>query len=66
MENNAVKPVELNSDNPKDVITFAYEHLSRIKEDGVFHKFVQSGMSTLIKLIEENEKLKIENESIKK
>lgn len=69
MENNEV--VKLNSENPKDVVTFFYDAISN--ENNKFERasmsffdFGKKGIATIVKLIEENEKLKAENESLKK
>lgn len=71
MENKPAEPVILKADNAKDAVTFFYDLLSnernRFEQASMsFFEFGKNAIATLAKLIEENEKLKAENESLKK
>ena len=63
MDNKPAEPVILKADNAKDAVTFFYDLLSNERNRFEFGK---NATITLTKLIEENEKLKAENESLKK
>lgn len=71
MENKPAEPVILKADNAKDAVTFFYDLLSnernRFEQASMsFFEFGKNATITLTKLIEENEKLKAENESLNK
>jgi hypothetical protein len=68
MENK--EQLQLNSQEPKDVVTFFYDAISNEnnkfeRASMAFFEFGKKGLNSIVQLIEENEKLKTENELLK-